>query len=249
MYEVLQSSRSDNFSYVLYDEPGGEALLLDPVAREEVRSCLDRTNLTVRWVVNTHGHGDHTSGNRDFLRRSEAELVCHPEERSRISDVDRTVDHGDNLQVDGLSVDVLHTPGHTSGSICLMTGEALFSGDTVFLAGCGNPKFGGDTRELFESFRDVIVDLPESLTLCPGHDYANRNLSFALNLESNNQAAASKRDDVRSATGPVFSTLEEEKRYNPFFRFNDDRLAGALEMAEASPWERFREVRRRRNNW
>lgn len=248
MFELVPQTRGDNFSYLVYDQPGGDALLVDPVATGPLQEALKSHDLTTRYVVNTHGHGDHTSGNRAFVG-SGVELLAHRQAASKISDVDRRLEHGDTVSVGSLELTVLHTPGHTDGSICLVGNEALYSGDTVFLAGCGNPKFGGDTRKLFESLRDHIVDLPGDLQLCPGHDYAHRNLSFVLNVDPDNHAAEAKLDEVRSGSGPTTSTLAEEHEYNPFFRFDEPAVKQALNLPDADGWTVFRELRQRRNDW
>jgi hydroxyacylglutathione hydrolase len=246
--ERRRAPSGNNYSYVLYDEPGGSACLVDPVAEREVRDVLRTEDLDPVYLVNTHGHGDHTAGNAEF--RTNVELLCHENATERVGIPDRTLRDDETFRVGSLKVDVLHTPGHTSGSICLRTNSALVSGDTVFLAGCGNPKFGGDTRRIFESFKNKIRPLPASLTVYPGHDYAEKNLRFALEVDPGNQAARNKLDEVRTGVEPI-STVEEEQAYNPFFRYDEPELTENLDGLPPSPDDReiFEHLRELRNHW
>lgn len=253
MIEQLTTPRGDNYSYVLYDENHDDALLVDPVNVEPVQQFLDDQGLRPRLLVNTHGHGDHTGGNRAF-RQQGAELVAHRLEENRVGNVDQIVIDGETLTVGDLSVEVLHTPGHTAGSICLKTDDGLISGDTVFLAGCGNPKYGGDTRDLFETFRDKIRPLPDDLRLYPGHDYALRNLEFAGEREPDNPHVDEKLQEVRERREsdlPPRSTLGEEKSYNPFLRYDQDSVRNNLRNIQYrdSDWDVFNELRELRNRW
>lgn len=240
----------DNYSYILYDKAGGTACLVDPVATSSINDFLNKKNLDPVFLVNTHGHGDHTGGNSNFIDRVE-EVICHPSESSNIRNVTRTVDNGSTLQVGSLVVEILHTPGHTTGSICLKTDESLVTGDAVFLSGCGNPKFGGNTRELFKSFDDVLQPLDETLGLYPGHDYAERNLKFARSVDPDNPAVQQKLEEVRNTSGEPSSTLKEEKKYNPFFRYDDQELIDQLDGLPNNPtsWDVFKHLRQLRNNW
>jgi hydroxyacylglutathione hydrolase len=246
--ERRRAPSGNNYSYVLYDEPGGSACLVDPVAVQEIRDVLEEKNLDPVYLVNTHGHGDHTSGNSHFT--PEVEVLCHEKATRRVGHPDRALQDGEILPVGSLDIEVLHTPGHTDGSLCLKTDSALVSGDTVFLAGCGNPKFGGNTRKIFESFKKKIRPLSGDLTLCPGHDYAEKNLRFAENVDPENDAVQQKLRDVRSGGEPR-STLEEERTYNPFFRFDEPELAANLDGLPPSPsdWEVFERLRDLRNQW
>lgn len=252
MIEQLRSPHGDNYSYVVFDDPGGDALLVDPVAEDRVQSTLDRLSLKPSYVINTHGHGDHTSGNETFTEMG-ASLAAHAEEASRINGVDRTLEDRDTLRVGSLEMTVHHTPGHSSGSICLTVPGALLAGDTVFLAGCGNPKFGGNTRKLFESFKANIRHMENDRVLYPGHDYAERNLKFAESIEPDNPAIKDKLDEIQALADDEepHSTLAEEKRYNPFLRFDDEDLIKNLSNLPSDPteWDVFKQLRELRNRW
>lgn len=253
MIKKFRSPHGDNYSYVVYSDSSSEVALIDPVAVSPIEEFLDQHDLMVRYVINTHGHGDHTSGNSAFESPEQNEVVAHPEARPRIGRIDRTVNDGDTITVGSLEIEILHTPGHTDGSICLVAGNGLLSGDALFLAGCGNPKFGGDTRKLFETMRDKIRPLDDDLILYPGHDYAQRNLDFAQEIDPENFDLDDKIADVRSARidgEEPSSTLREEKMYNPFLRYDNRKLAQNLPLPDQyTGWDVFRKLRSLRNQW
>jgi hydroxyacylglutathione hydrolase len=228
-------------------------VLVDPVAEDRVESFLDEHDLIAHTVINTHGHGDHTSGNHSFQLQDRAEVLAHVKASDRVGKVDREIEGGDVIEVGAVSLEVIHTPGHTDGSIVLKTDSGLITGDTLFLAGCGNPKFGGDTRALFETFRDKIRPLDDDLKVYPGHDYAVRNLEFVREVDPDNETANRKLNEVkgRKVDGEEpTSTLGEEKSYNPFLRYDDNAFADVLDLPEQfTHWDVFRGLRQRRNQW
>lgn len=253
MIEQIRSPHGDNYSYVIYDESAPETILVDPVAVDPIKKFLSERDLIARYLINTHGHGDHTSGNAAFQSEDRAVSIAHPEAKKRMGKADRTVTDGDTVSVGNVEVTILYTPGHTDGSICLQTEDALISGDTLFLAGCGNPKFGGDTRKLFETIRDKIRPLPDDLVLYPGHDYAQRNLEFVQEIDPENFNLDQKISEVRAARidgNEPSSTIEEEKQYNPFLRYDNRTVAEHISLPQQyTGWDVFQKLRSLRNQW
>lgn len=253
MIEQIRSSHGDNYSYVIYDDSEEHAVLVDPVAVDRVEEFLEQNDLLAGTVINTHGHGDHTSGNHQFQLREQAQVLAHPKESDRVGKVDREIEEGEVVSVGDVDIEIIHTPGHTKGSICLKTDKGLITGDTLFMAGCGNPKFGGDTRDLYETMRDKIRPLDDDLTVYPGHDYAVRNLEFALNVDPDNEGAERKLNEVRGRKvddREPTSTLGEERQYNPFLRYDENLFYETLELSsQKTDWDIFQELRARRNHW
>ena len=258
--EILKSTVSDNWFYLVHD--GEVATLIDPIDASTAIEAVRASGARLDWVVNTHFHWDHTGGNDAvFAEFGDAKLCAGPD-HSQIDGVDHVVGHGDTFTVGLVAFDVLETPGHTAGHISLHVGDNLFSGDTIFVGGAGNCRFGGDPSVLFRTFRDVLGPLPPNTTFYPGHDYAKRNIEFALSLQPGHGAAEKMLERVNSHGDGVFlSTLEMERRYNPFFRADDDSLQNALQEQHGDLWrtERqqsdddaeatFRTTRALRNNW
>ncbi len=161
-----------NFVYLLADRPGGEALAIDSGWETgPIVSAAKEVGVKVKFVVGTHSHFDHVSTLRELARALGAKVVAH--ERAPI-DHDVSVKGGDVLIVGRNEIKVIYTPGHTEDSICLYDGENLFTGDTLFIGNCGRTDLpGGSTEEMFRSLHDVILKLPPSTIIYPGHDYGD----------------------------------------------------------------------------
>ncbi|MEM3051815.1 MAG: MBL fold metallo-hydrolase [Candidatus Bathyarchaeia archaeon] len=165
----------DNFSYVIADEAVGDAVVVDPSfnAGELIR-ILQKERLALRFIINTHGHSDHTAGNAELRSMfAGAKTVVH-----RLSRVpaDLLVDDGDMLYVGAVPVKVIHTPGHTPDSICLLVdGKKLLTGDTLFVGECGRTDLpGGNARSMYDSLFNKLLRLDDDVEVYPGHDYGVR---------------------------------------------------------------------------
>jgi glyoxylase-like metal-dependent hydrolase (beta-lactamase superfamily II) len=161
-----------NFVYLLADRPGGEALVVDSGwETEPIVDAAKKARVRVKFAVATHNHFDHTSSLRELADALGAKVVAH--ERSPI-DHDLPVKGGDVLALGKEEAKVIYTPGHTEDSICIYDGENLFTGDTLFIGNCGRTDLpGGSAKELFRSLHDVILRLPPSTIVYPGHDYGD----------------------------------------------------------------------------
>lgn len=261
--EILKSTISDNWFYLVHDNE--TATLIDPVDAATAIAAVNESGVRLEWVVNTHFHPDHTGGNDAVFEAFPSAQLCAGPDHSMIGgrrSVDRVLGHGDELNVGSVRFEILETPGHTAGHISLQVDEHLFSGDTVFVGGAGNCRFGGDPSVLFRTFRDVISALPAHTVFYPGHDYARRNIEFALSLQPEQADAKEMLGEVERHDGGVFlTTLEIERRYNPFFRSADPALQDAVKSQHADLWREertqseddaeatFRSIRALRNNW
>lgn len=260
IFEVITAG-GDNYCYLLAPGPGKKGLLVDPVNVEGSLDAVERHDLSgVMGIVNTHSHPDHTSGNGGVSDKTGATIIAHQADNAGIG-ASKTVGDGDVIDVDGLAVKVMHTPGHTPGGICLFVEPddgppRVITGDTLFLSGCGNPSFGGNPEQLFESLSQKLMTLPDDTQMHPGHDYSIKNLEFALDREPENQAAADKLSQAREASKKneiIQSTIGDEKMYNPFFRLDSDGVYSRLtEKFPDLPKEDkaiFLKLRELRNSW
>ncbi|MEM2994669.1 MAG: MBL fold metallo-hydrolase [Candidatus Bathyarchaeia archaeon] len=161
----------DNFSYIIADETTREAAVVDPSFNADVLTQILRENkLSLKYIFNTHGHGDHTASNENLKYAFNAKIVAH---KSSWISKDIGVEDGDTLTVGKIQIKVIHTPGHTPDSICLLVnGEKLLTGDTLFVGECGRTDLpGGNPREMYHSLFNKLMKLDDYVEVYPGHDY------------------------------------------------------------------------------
>jgi len=161
---------SDNFSYIIADEENGEAAVVDSSYNaDEIVKTIKTQKLQLKYVINTHGHSDHTAGNTELQSIFGAKIVAH--KQSKIHP-DIAVDEGDRLNVGKISLKIIYTPGHTTDSICLLVNDQkLLTGDTLFVGECGRTDFpGGNTKSMYESL-NRLIKLNDNIEVYPGHDY------------------------------------------------------------------------------
>jgi hydroxyacylglutathione hydrolase len=161
-------------AYLVYDEPGGTAVIVDSGAPPEpLLESIERNELTPTHLLLTHHHHDHVEQNAVYKERFGVEILAHPLEAARLSDVDRTIEPGDVvLETGGLRFGALHTPGHTDGMLSfVLDGGDVFTGDTLFKGSVGGVKAPGSTSfaDLRSSVMDVLLALPPDTRLHPGH--------------------------------------------------------------------------------
>jgi glyoxylase-like metal-dependent hydrolase (beta-lactamase superfamily II) len=196
------------FAYIVGDPESGEGLVIDPAANVDgILHAARENNLTIQYIVNTHGHVDHMTGNaemkaktggRIIVHKEDAELVMftplplfkmHGAEKSPYPDI--TVNDGDVITVGNISLEVIHTPGHTPGGICLYSQGYVFTGDTLFVEAVGRTDFpGGSWRTMRHSIMERLFTLPNDTIVMPGHNYGST----------------------------PSSTIGREKMYNPYLK-------------------------------
>ena len=159
-----------NFSYIVVDEDTSESIIVDPSWNlMELELIIKENNLKIKYIVNTHYHDDHTRGNEEMVTSTKAPIIQH--ESSTLKN-DITVKDGDFIEFGNSKLKVLHTPGHSTDSICLVGDGKLFSGDTLFVGNCGRIDLpGGSASELYHSLFDVLYSLDDNLVLYPVHNY------------------------------------------------------------------------------
>jgi len=170
IFQQIHASNSDNFTYVIGDENNREAMVVDPTSPiTAVISVITRHQLKARYIVNTHTHRDHTSGNAELAKvtggKIAAHVVSNQQENIALRD-------GDTITIGRFEAKVLHTPGHSPDSICLLIDKKLLTGDTLFVGECGRTDLpGGNSTALYESLFDKILRLEDDTEIYPGHDY------------------------------------------------------------------------------
>jgi hydroxyacylglutathione hydrolase len=249
----ILSARADNYMYLLDCGPG-EALVVDPCDEAVVSAALSREGLRLTAILATHHHNDHVAG-IPGLKQQTGCTVYGPESQ-RIDGVDRVVRDGEELVCGQQRIRVLATPGHTRTSVCYAvnstgTEPLLFSGDTLFVGGCGR-LFEGDGPTLWNSLQK-LRDLPEDTRIYCGHEYTLENLAFGASVSPGDarvqQRVADMRRRVQTGGVSVPSTLGWETGTNIFLRAGEDAVKRALGLEQAEAAEVFTELRRRKDRF
>ncbi|GAV24318.1 MBL fold metallo-hydrolase [Carboxydothermus islandicus] len=174
--------------HVVWCEKTGEAVAIDPGGDgDKILSFIEQNGLKLKYIILTHGHGDHIAAVDEVRNKTGAKVLIHPKDAPMLLDpnknlsgflggavklapADQEVVDGDEIIFGGEKLKVLHTPGHTLGSICLHGGDILFSGDTLFFGSVGRVDFpGGSWEKLLKSIREKIFTLPDDTQVLPGH--------------------------------------------------------------------------------
>jgi len=170
--EQLEIGTMDNFSYIVGCEETRKALVVDP-GRDVKRivSAAEKQGLAIETIVNTHGHGDHTAGNVSLKSLTGANIIIHALDAAGYPAADMLLKDEKILQLGTITFDVIHTPGHTPGGICLYAQGNLFTGDTLFVGDSGRTDLPGGHRPTLGNSIRRLMQLPGDTVIWPGHNY------------------------------------------------------------------------------
>nr|BAN20634.1 hydroxyacylglutathione hydrolase [Riptortus pedestris] len=215
----------DNYMYLVIDDKTKEAAIVDPVQPQTVLSAVEEEQVNLNCVLTTHHHWDHAGGNNELANAKKGITVIGGDDR--VDALTKKVQHGDKFNIGSLEVKCLHTPCHTKGHICYAIGlpgqepEAVFTGDTLFIGGCGK-FFEGDAQQMHSNLIEKLGSLPDDCKVYCGHEYTVQNLKFAKMIEPDNNDLLKKLEWAEAARKDqqptVPSTIGTEKLYNPFMR-------------------------------
>ena len=228
----------DNYSYIIENEVIGEAAVVDPSEAWPVMRELEGRGLRLSAVLCTHHHRDHIGGIDDLCDEfDDLEVFGFRGDERRLPRLNRPVDDGDTISVCGFTGSVMHTPGHTTGGVVYCFEDCLFTGDTLFGAGCGR-LFEGTAEQMAVSLKRIAACGPEK-KLYFGHEYTVTNLRFASQLAPGNEEIRKrleqtiKKREQGEPSSP--STMFEELQTNPFLRCDDPEILEYLERNAGLP--------------
>ncbi len=203
IFRQMFESVSCTYTYLIASRRGGEALIIDPVLEKVDRyiQLLDELDLKLVKAVDTHVHADHVTGLGALRDRTKCITVAGQE--SGVDVVSMRVSDGDSIDIEGIGLGVIHTPGHTDDSYSFLLGDRVFTGDTLLIRGTGRTDFQhGDAAAQYDSLFNKLLKLPDETLVYPGHDYK----------------------------GDTVSTIAEERAFNP--RLQVDSVAEYVEIMD-----------------
>jgi len=252
---------SDNFSYLLIDDENKLAAAVDPVEPKKVLKAAEKEGITkITHILTTHHHSDHAGGNKEMvelLGKDNVEVLGY-DDNGRIEALSRKVTDGETFKIGNIGVKTHYTPCHTTNHVLYEVSDkddknrALFTGDTLFIGGCGR-FFEGNAQQMFHALTEVIGNLPKDTKIYCGHEYTVKNLQFALTIEPNNKAARGKLEWAQmkrsNNENTVPSTVEEELSFNPFMRTFIESVAEGVGMKGSSSIDVMAELRKRKDTF
>lgn len=224
----------DNYIWAIHsDSPVNDVrdvLVIDPGDATPVIAAIEQHGWKLRAILVTHHHYDHTDGIEELIHYSgDSHIPVYGPAHEPIKGLTHPLTEGDQLDIDelGIHFTVLDTPGHTRGHICYYGNNLLFSGDTLFAAGCGRI-FEGTAVQMYASL-EKIRTLPETTQIYCAHEYTLQNLDFARIAEPDNRDITERVERVKilreQGKPSIPSTLAEELSTNPFLRSHQSTLA------------------------
>jgi len=200
----MQVSSMAVFAYIVGDSDTGEAMVIDPAANiDGILATADKNNLRIKYIVNTHGHVDHICGNREMKAKTGASIIIHEADAFMLGNTspmllqmfgaedsppaDITVKDGDTITVGNVSLQVIHTPGHSPGGMSLYIKGFVFTGDTLFVESVGRTDLqGSSASQMFRSIKEKLFTLPDDTQVLPGHNYGRTSTSTIGHEKSSN---------------------------------------------------------------
>ena len=237
----------DNYSYLIIDESNNSACVIDPSESQPIINFVEKNNIKLKYILNTHHHFDHVGGNIELKKLYKAKVVGFEGDKHRIPEIDITLKDNDKWNFGNSTVKIMHIPGHTLGHICFFfeKEKIAFTGDTLFSLGCGRI-FEGDHKQMLSSL-NKIKKLPKNTNIYCGHEYTYRNAEFCLKHDSSNTNLKKKFEKIkklRSKNLPTVPTiLEDELNSNIFLRCDQNDLKIKLNMKNHEDYKVFKKVR------
>ena len=225
----------DNYAYLLVNDSTRQTAVIDPGNAKPVLKALATENLSLTHILLTHHHYDHSGGVGELQKQyPEAEVVIHKDDADRLPvTADRRLQEGEIINFGSTSIQVLHLPCHTRGHVAFLVENSLFTGDTLFTAGCGK-FFEGTATEMHNNLKRLKT-LPANTNIYCGHEYTVENLEHAHQADPANPTISKRLQKARltQADGNplVPATLALELASNPFLRLDDITLQQQLKTS------------------
>ena len=257
IHQVYTQSALDNFTYVI-ELKDASAIAIDPWDDAITNQLLMDNGLSLKAIINTHEHWDHIQGNEALVAQHDCEVWAHVNGEGKIPGLSRVLNADEQIALDeDIVLKVLDTPGHTLAHLCFLVIEggiakAVFTGDTLFNAGVGHCRGGGDVDILYQTIVEQFHSLDDRIVIYPGHKYLENNLRFTLSIEPDNQDAQDwlvRASQDNDPANPLTTSIGDERKFNAFFRLNSIGIRSTLGCESDNNSAVFTALRTRRDNW
>ena len=212
----------DNYSYLVIDDSNKIACVIDPSEANPIINCIEKNEVELKYILNTHHHYDHIGGNLELKRKYNSKIVAFIGDKDRIPDVDILVHDNQVWKADNFEAKIYHIPGHTSVHIAFhfFNEKKIFTGDTLFSLGCGRI-FEGTFKQMFNSL-SKIKELPQETEVYCGHEYTLQNSNFCIQQDSENSKLKKKilkiKQKLKNGLPTMPTILREELECNIFLK-------------------------------
>ena len=243
----------DNFSYIIYDEETSLAAAVDPSEAQPIIDEIEKNNLKLKYIFNTHHHYDHVGGNSILKEKYNCKVVGCEMDKNRIPEIDIKLNDNQKWKNELFECEILHVPGHTSGHISIYIKQinALFTGDTLFSLGCGRI-FEGTYDEMYNSL-EKLKKFPKNTQIYCGHEYTKKNADFCLSIDTKNSKLINKisqiNEKIKINEATIPSTLEDELECNIFLKSDKLEIQKRLGINSGNPIETFKKLRELKDNF
>ena len=215
----------DNYSYIIIDESNKIACVIDPSEAKPIINFIEKENINLKYILNTHHHYDHIGGNKDLKKKYNSVVIGYKDDASRIPGIDILLKNNQIWKADNFEAKIMHIPGHTTGHISFhfFKEKLIFTGDTLFSLGCGKI-FEGTYQDMFDSLNQ-IKKLPQDTKIYCGHEYTLQNSKFCIKHDPENLNLKNKIVEIKKKLEnnipTIPSTLKDENECNIFLRAKD----------------------------
>tara|TARA_B100001175_G_scaffold178531_1_gene151689 strand:+ start:146 stop:877 length:732 start_codon:yes stop_codon:yes gene_type:complete len=222
----------DNYSYLIIDESNKTACVVDPSEAKPIINFIEKENINLKYILNTHHHFDHVGGNKDLKKKYNSIVIGYKDDANRIPGVDILLEDNQIWKANNFEAKIMHIPGHTTGHISFhfFKDKLIFTGDTLFSLGCGKI-FEGTHQDMFRSL-NKIKKLSQDTKIYCGHEYTLQNSKFCIEHDPENLNLKKKITEIKKKLEnnipSIPSTLKDENECNIFLRAKDVKTFSKL---------------------
>ena len=215
----------DNYSYLIIDKSNNSACVVDPSEAKPIINFVEKENINLKYILNTHHHFDHVGGNKNLKKKYNSVVIGYKDDANRIPEIDILLEDNQIWKADNFEAKIMHIPGHTTGHICyhFFKEKLIFTGDTLFSLGCGK-LFEGTYQDMFSSLKK-IKKLSQDTKIYCGHEYTLQNSKFCIEYDPENTKLKNKITEIKKKLQnnlpTIPSTLKDEIECNIFLRAKD----------------------------